>query len=139
METIKDKMKKIIERQPEDSSFEEILKELAFSFMVEKGLSDSRQGKTISNDINLLPSSSDEAFHHINSVCNGVFLILAYPTEFYEYDTNFTFMCPGRGHAIRISLEGIYYQKICGAVIEKDKFFGIANPTIVLGVKIIDY
>jgi hypothetical protein len=69
---------------------------------------------------------------------DGVVLILAFPTEFYEYETNYTFMCPGRGSAIWITSEGINYEKICGAILDKDKFFGIANPTIVLGLKLRD-
>jgi len=40
----------IIHNQPEDSSYDEILKELAFHRMIEKGLSDSDHGRTISNE-----------------------------------------------------------------------------------------
>jgi hypothetical protein len=61
---------------------------------------------------------------------------LAFPTEFNEYETNYTFMCPGRGHGICITSAGVKYQKICGFIIEKDKFFGIANNLIVLGIKL---
>ena len=50
MVSIKNKMTKIIQEQPEDSSYEEILRELAFERMVERGLADSKSGKTISND-----------------------------------------------------------------------------------------
>jgi len=39
----------IIHNQPEDSSYDEIFKELAFHRMIEKGLSDSENGRTISN------------------------------------------------------------------------------------------
>lgn len=42
-------MKEIIETQPEDSSYEEILRELAFERMVENGMDDSRKGRVISN------------------------------------------------------------------------------------------
>ncbi len=42
-------MTKIIREQPEDASYEEIMRELAFERMVEKGLEDSRKGKIISN------------------------------------------------------------------------------------------
>ncbi len=45
----KQKMTKIIKEQPEDSSYDEILKELAFERMVERGLVDSKAGKTISS------------------------------------------------------------------------------------------
>jgi predicted transcriptional regulator len=50
MATAKEQMSRIIEAQPEDSSYEEILRELAFARMVERGLSDSDAGKTISNE-----------------------------------------------------------------------------------------
>ena len=40
----------IIHSLPEDSSYDEILQELAFNRMVERGLKNSRQGRTISND-----------------------------------------------------------------------------------------
>ncbi|MBT9099409.1 hypothetical protein KFZ76_17075 [Methylovulum psychrotolerans] len=50
MPTIKEKVAKIIQAQPDDSSFDEILQELAFSRMVERGLEDSRQGRTVSNE-----------------------------------------------------------------------------------------
>ncbi|MBF0473009.1 MAG: hypothetical protein HQK91_11210 [Nitrospirae bacterium] len=49
MSSIKEKMVEIIYSLPDDSTYEEILKELTFSFMVEKGLDDSRLNKTISN------------------------------------------------------------------------------------------
>ena len=48
--TVKDKMKAAIESQPDDSSYDEILRELAFERMVERGLADSREGRVISND-----------------------------------------------------------------------------------------
>lgn len=41
-------MIKIIEKQPEDSSFKEILQELSFTAMVNKGLEDSKNGRVIS-------------------------------------------------------------------------------------------
>ncbi len=50
MSAVKEKMADIINKQPEDSSFEEILRELAFDRMVEKGLQDSRKGNTITNE-----------------------------------------------------------------------------------------
>ena len=43
-------MTKIIQEQPEDASYEEIMRELAFERMVERGLEDSRKGKIISNE-----------------------------------------------------------------------------------------
>jgi len=50
MEAIKLKMIRLIEEQPEDSSYDDILKALAFQRMVERGLLDSDNGQTISND-----------------------------------------------------------------------------------------
>ncbi len=45
----KKQMTKIVQEQPEDSSYEEILKELAFARMVERGVADSRAKRTLSN------------------------------------------------------------------------------------------
>lgn len=50
MATAKEKMVKIIQEQPEDSTYEEILRELAFERMIECGLEDSRAGRTIANE-----------------------------------------------------------------------------------------
>lgn len=50
MATAKEIMTEIIKSQPDDSSYEEILRELAFARMVEQGLEDSRKGRTISNE-----------------------------------------------------------------------------------------
>jgi predicted transcriptional regulator len=46
----KEVMTKIIQEQPEDASYEEIMRELAFERMVERGLEDSRKGRIISNE-----------------------------------------------------------------------------------------
>ncbi|MEA2075311.1 MAG: hypothetical protein U9O85_06210 [Euryarchaeota archaeon] len=43
-------MAEIIQGQPEDATYEEIMCELAFERMVERGLVDSRTGRVISND-----------------------------------------------------------------------------------------
>jgi predicted transcriptional regulator len=43
-------MAEIIQEQPEDATYEEIMRELAFERMVERGLADSRTGRVISND-----------------------------------------------------------------------------------------
>jgi len=48
--TTKERMKEIIEDQPEDASYEEIVRELAFAGMVERGLKDVRQAHVISNE-----------------------------------------------------------------------------------------
>jgi len=45
----KKKITKLVQELPEDSSYDEILKELAFDRMVERGLADSKSGKTISD------------------------------------------------------------------------------------------
>ncbi len=45
----KKQMAKIVAEQPEDSSYEEILKELAFARMVERGMADSTAKRTFSN------------------------------------------------------------------------------------------
>jgi predicted transcriptional regulator len=50
MAETKEKMQEIIRQQPDDSSYEDILRELAFELMVERGLEDSRQGKLVSNE-----------------------------------------------------------------------------------------
>jgi predicted transcriptional regulator len=50
MATAKEVMAKIIQAQPDDSSYEEILRELAFSRMVERGLEDSIAGRTITDE-----------------------------------------------------------------------------------------
>ena len=50
MSTVKEKMTEIIQSQPEDASYEEIMRELVFERMVESGLEDSRKGKSISNE-----------------------------------------------------------------------------------------
>ena len=49
MSTAKERVSEIVQAQPDDSSFDEILRELAFSRMVERGLADSRQGRIIFN------------------------------------------------------------------------------------------
>ena len=50
MSVIKERMTKLIQAQPEDSSFDEILRELAFEQMIARGLEDSRKGRTIPNE-----------------------------------------------------------------------------------------
>jgi predicted transcriptional regulator len=50
MSTVKAKMAEIIHEQPEDATYEEIMRELAFNRMIERGLRDSRDGKVISNE-----------------------------------------------------------------------------------------
>ncbi len=50
MSTAKEELSRLIQGQPEDSSCEEIVRELAFHVMVERGLADSDAKRTISND-----------------------------------------------------------------------------------------
>ncbi|MCH8296957.1 MAG: hypothetical protein IH873_02725 [Chloroflexi bacterium] len=50
MSTAKDDLTRIVQAQPEDSSPEEIVRELAFHVMVERGLADSDAKRTISNE-----------------------------------------------------------------------------------------
>lgn len=50
MATAKDELKALIEMQPEDSSSEELVRELAFHVMIQRGLADSDAGRTITNE-----------------------------------------------------------------------------------------
>ncbi len=50
MSKAKEELTKLIKEQPEDSSREEIVRELAFHVMVERGFADSDAGRVISND-----------------------------------------------------------------------------------------
>ena len=40
----------ILQQQPDDSSYDELIKELAFVRMVDRGLKDAEAGRTTSND-----------------------------------------------------------------------------------------
>jgi len=50
MSTAKEELTRLIQGQPKDSSPEEIVRELAFHLMVERGLTDSDAKRTIPND-----------------------------------------------------------------------------------------
>ena len=50
MSTAKQELTRLIQDQPEDSSSEEIVRELAFHVMVSRGLADSDAGRVISNE-----------------------------------------------------------------------------------------
>ena len=50
MSNVKEKMTEVIQSQPEDATYEEIMRELAFERMVERGLMDSRVGRVIPNE-----------------------------------------------------------------------------------------
>ena len=50
MSSLKVRMAEIIQEQPEDATYEEIMRELAFERMVECGLADSCTSRVISNE-----------------------------------------------------------------------------------------
>ncbi|MEK7703249.1 MAG: hypothetical protein AAB317_04745 [Nitrospirota bacterium] len=50
MISVKEKINEIVQEQPDDSSYDEILREIAFHRMVEKGLADSDLNRTIGNE-----------------------------------------------------------------------------------------
>lgn len=50
MSTVKEELTRLIQGQPDDSSREEIVRELAFNIMVERGLADSDAKRLISNE-----------------------------------------------------------------------------------------
>ena len=50
MSIAKEALTKLVQKQPEDSSSEQIVRELAFHVMIERGLLDSAQGNVVSNE-----------------------------------------------------------------------------------------
>ena len=50
MQTAKEEMTEVIRSQPDDASYEEIMRELAFKCMVDRGLEDSIKGRTVTNE-----------------------------------------------------------------------------------------
>ncbi len=50
MATVKEELANLILQQPEDSSAEEVVRELAFHVMVQRGLADSDAGRVVSNE-----------------------------------------------------------------------------------------
>jgi len=50
MATAKEHIAEILKRQPDDSSYAEIILELAFDLMVQRGLKDSDERRTVSNE-----------------------------------------------------------------------------------------
>lgn len=50
MATVKEELTRLIQGQPEDSSREEIVRELAFHVMVERGLADADAQRAVSNE-----------------------------------------------------------------------------------------
>jgi predicted transcriptional regulator len=50
MSTAKEELTRLIQEQPEDSSHDEIVRELAFHVMVQRGLADSDAKRTLTNE-----------------------------------------------------------------------------------------
>lgn len=50
MSMIKEKIKEVVDSQPDDATYEDILRELAFEKMINRGLGDVVQNRTISNN-----------------------------------------------------------------------------------------
>jgi predicted transcriptional regulator len=50
MSSAKETMSEIIAQQPDDSTYDEILRELAYARMVRRGLDDSDAGRTVPDD-----------------------------------------------------------------------------------------
>ena len=50
MVTAKEHIAEILKRQPDDSCYDDIVRELAFDLMVQRGLKDSDAQRTISNE-----------------------------------------------------------------------------------------
>lgn len=50
MASIKSRLAEIIHEQPEDATYDEILRELAFDRMVERGLADARNGNVVTHE-----------------------------------------------------------------------------------------
>lgn len=51
MQTVKEIVSEVVQSQPEDATYEEIIKALAFDRMVERGLNDVRVGHVLSNEV----------------------------------------------------------------------------------------
>ena len=50
MSSAKEHIAEIVNRQPDDSSYDEIVRDLAFDLMVQRGRRDSDERRTIAND-----------------------------------------------------------------------------------------
>jgi predicted transcriptional regulator len=50
MSTAKELITELVQKQPDDSSYDEIVRELAFALMVQRGLKDSDEGRTVSDE-----------------------------------------------------------------------------------------
>ena len=51
MSTAKEQITELVQQLPDDSSYDEIVRELAFHMMIERGLKDSDEGRTTSNEV----------------------------------------------------------------------------------------
>ena len=49
-ETSKDRALKVLQDLPADISYDDILRELAFARMIDRGLEDSKAGRSVSNE-----------------------------------------------------------------------------------------
>ena len=50
MATVKEKLAEVIQAQPDDASYEEIVRELVFERMIDRGMEDLRKGNLVSNE-----------------------------------------------------------------------------------------
>ncbi len=50
MSSAKEQITELVKKQPDDSSYDQIILVLAFDQMVKRGLKDSDEGRTISNE-----------------------------------------------------------------------------------------
>ena len=50
MATAKEHIADILDRQPDDSSYDDLVRELAFDLMIQRGLKDSNERRTITNE-----------------------------------------------------------------------------------------
>jgi len=50
MSTAKETIREVLNTQPDDASYEEIMRELAFDRMVARGMEDVRAGRVIENE-----------------------------------------------------------------------------------------
>lgn len=50
MSTAKEQITELVKKQPDDSSCDEIIRELVFDLTVKRGSKDSDEGRTISNE-----------------------------------------------------------------------------------------
>jgi len=50
MSNVKEKMKEVIDSMPEDASYADIMRELAFNQMIERGMRDFKENNVISHE-----------------------------------------------------------------------------------------